>query len=152
VSQRAVCVCSRYDGSCVYCGAEWDVGDYIFTEGSDNGWSCSRDCAHRRLREREAEEEAKAEAKARREAAARAEARREAEARERERQREEEARRAPPPPPPDTRLWPYIVLEATPCGWRTRVYKALARILHPDAGGDTALAAALNDARDQMAV
>jgi len=30
------------------------------------------------------------------------------------------------------------------------VYRALVRVLHPDAGGDNALSAALNDARDKI--
>jgi hypothetical protein len=46
--------------------------------------------------------------------------------------------------------WPATLLAETPPEWRGRVYRALARTLHPDAGGDNALAAALNDARDRL--
>jgi len=46
--------------------------------------------------------------------------------------------------------WPVAMLRLVPAEWRDRIYRAVARTLHPDAGGDTALAAALNAGRDRM--
>lgn len=46
--------------------------------------------------------------------------------------------------------WPEAALRQVPRAWRDRVYRALVRVLHPDAGGDNALSAALNDARDKI--
>jgi len=46
--------------------------------------------------------------------------------------------------------WPAAVLRGVPPEWRDRVYRGLARTLHPDCGGDAALAAALNAGRDRL--
>jgi len=41
-------------------------------------------------------------------------------------------------------------LRVVPPEWRDRIYRGLARTLHPDCGGDTALVAALNAGRDRL--
>jgi hypothetical protein len=46
--------------------------------------------------------------------------------------------------------WPADCLQAVPAPWRSQVFRALARVLHPDCGGTTALAACLNGERDRM--
>ncbi|MFN8105085.1 MAG: hypothetical protein U0U69_11540 [Acidimicrobiia bacterium] len=57
----------------------------------------------------------------------------------------------PPPPPPAQSDNPFTaLLEAVPDGLRRKVYRSLAAVLHPDHGGNEALAKALNAAHDRV--
>jgi hypothetical protein len=67
---------------------------------------------------------------------------------------QERARRAPPPPPPPPPAlppadsWAVLLLDrAAAAGLELPVYRALARVLHTDVGGDSAMMAELNTAR-----
>lgn len=57
---------------------------------------------------------------------------------------------AVPMSPAAVEPWPVTMLRCVLPEWRDRVYRGLARTLHPDAGGDTQLAAALNAGRDRL--
>lgn len=50
----------------------------------------------------------------------------------------------------DSTSWAEELLTACPPDIREQVYRALSKVLHPDAGGDVRLQQALNDARDRL--
>lgn len=66
---------------------------------------------------------------------------------------QERARRAPPPPPPlpPVRVevnWAVALFERVPPELHTSVYRQLSKALHADIGGDDAIMAELNAARE----
>jgi hypothetical protein len=57
----------------------------------------------------------------------------------------------PPPPPQLTEGWARELMRRCPPELREKLYKAIARVLHTDLGGDQRLMQELNDARNQVA-
>ena len=54
----------------------------------------------------------------------------------------------PPPPPQLTEGWARELMRRCTPEMREKVYKALAKVLHQDVGGDGTLMQELNDARN----
>src|SRR5262245_49429136 len=65
---------------------------------------------------------------------------------------EEKTRKAPPLPPPKApqRNWADELLSRCSPEQRTSLYRALAKVLHADVGGDHALMQELNEARNKL--
>lgn len=65
---------------------------------------------------------------------------------------EEKRRKAPPPPPValPQRNWADELMGRCTPELRTSLYRALAKVLHTDVGGDGSLMAELNDARNKL--